>query len=383
MSAINSDYSLYIHIPWCIKKCPYCDFNSHQKRDDYDEPSYVDALIKDLKTEAKQLKNRRLSSIFIGGGTPSLFSAASIERVLNATRQELDIADSIEITLEANPGTAEAAKFSAFRQIGINRLSIGIQSFNDQHLTTLGRVHDADQAHQAIDIAKKAGFQRINLDLMFGLPNQSLEQAVSDIETALAYQTDHLSYYQLTLEKNTLFHHYPPTLPHDDLIWDIQQTCQERITQRLSQYEVSAYASQHQQSQHNLNYWAFGDYVGIGAGAHGKLTLPTGEVIRRWKNKLPQTYMQHAGSQRAIGGEHAVPKIELPFEFMMNALRLKSGFTLHQFQQQTHLSPSSIQPTLNQLIKKNLLQLNKESYSTTQQGWNFLNDVLEHFLPPA
>jgi len=383
MNAINSDYSLYIHIPWCIKKCPYCDFNSHQKRDDYDENGYVDALIKDLKTEAKHLEDRRLSSIFIGGGTPSLFSATSIERVLNATRQELDIADSIEVTLEANPGTAEADKFSAFRQIGINRLSIGVQSFNDQHLTTLGRVHDADQAHQAINMAKKAGFKRINLDLMFGLPNQSLEQAVSDIETALAYQTEHLSYYQLTLEKNTLFHHYPPTLPHDDLIWDIQQACQERISQRLSQYEVSAYASQQQQSQHNLNYWAFGDYVGIGAGAHGKLTLPSGKVIRRWKKKLPQTYMKHAGTQLALGGEHTVPKTELPFEFMMNALRLKSGFTLQQFQQQTQLSPSSIQPILNQLIEKKLLQLNKGYYRATQQGWNFLNDVLEHFLPAA
>lgn len=381
MSANKPGYSLYIHIPWCVKKCPYCDFNSHEKREDYNEDAYVEALTKDLSIEAPKVREQTLTSIFIGGGTPSLFSAASIERILSATDQQLGIADDIEITLEANPGTAEADKFAAFRKIGINRLSIGVQSFNNTHLQKLGRIHDSEQAHRAIIMAQDAGFERINLDLMFGLPEQTTDQAMSDINTALNYQTGHLSHYQLTLEKNTLFHKYPPVLPHDELIWDMQTACQQLIAQQLTQYEVSAYAAQQQQSQHNVNYWQFGDYLGIGAGAHGKLTDENGQISRYWKIKQPREYMNNAGSEASIGGNNVVAVSELPFEFMMNALRLKAGFTLKQFTERTQQAASTIQPSLETLLQKKLLQLNGSTFSCTEQGWNFLNNTLEHFLP--
>ena len=380
MSLVNNTFSLYIHIPWCIKKCPYCDFNSHEKRDDYNEQAYVDALIRDLSEEAPRLKNRRLSSIFIGGGTPSLFSAKSIQQVLDSVQQQLNLADNIEITLEANPGTAEAGKFSDFKHIGINRLSIGIQSFNDAHLKKLGRVHDAAQAHRAISMAQDAGFKRINIDLMFGLPEQSIAQACDDVKQALNYQTGHLSHYQLTLEKNTLFYQQPPSLPHDDLLWDSQTACQEIIGKQLNQYEVSAYAATQQQSQHNLNYWQFGDYIGIGAGAHGKLSQADGTISRRWKKKQPREYMQHAGTELSIGGSNIILEKQLPFEFMMNALRLKEGFSLEQYQQRCFQSPTIIQPILDQLVNKKLVQTNGDHYRCTEQGWNFLNDTLEHFL---
>jgi oxygen-independent coproporphyrinogen-3 oxidase len=383
MTQTDTHYSLYIHIPWCVKKCPYCDFNSHEKRDDYNEEAYVDALIRDLKTEAPNVKGRTLKSIFIGGGTPSLFSAKSLGKILSQVDQQLNKTGDIETTLEANPGTFEAEKFSAFRQTGINRLSIGIQSFNDPHLKILGRIHDSDQAHRAIKMAQDAGFERINLDLMFGLPEQTVEQAVQDVERALSYQTGHLSHYQLTLEKNTLFYAHPPILPIDEQIWDMQTECQKQIANQLSQYEVSAYAAKQQQSQHNVNYWQFGDYIGIGAGAHGKLTDNNGEVSRYWKKKQPREYMQTAGTPECIGGENTVIKAELPFEFMMNALRLKSGFTLQQFTQRTQLHSSTIEPTLTTLMDKQLLKLNNSIYSCTEQGWNFLNNTLEHFLPTA
>ena len=383
MTQTDTHYSLYIHIPWCVKKCPYCDFNSHEKRDDYNEEAYVDALIRDLKTEAPNVKGRTLKSIFIGGGTPSLFSAKSLGKILSQVDQQLNKTGDIETTLEANPGTFEAEKFSAFRQTGINRLSIGIQSFNDPHLKILGRIHDSDQAHRAIKMAQDAGFERINLDLMFGLPEQTVEQAVQDVEHALSYQTGHLSHYQLTLEKNTLFYAHPPILPIDEQIWDMQTECQKQIANQLSQYEVSAYAAKQQQSQHNVNYWQFGDYIGIGAGAHGKLTDNNGEVSRYWKKKQPREYMQTAGTPECIGGENTVIKAELPFEFMMNALRLKSGFTLQQFTQRTQLHSSTIEPTLTTLMDKQLLKLNNSIYSCTEQGWNFLNNTLEHFLPTA
>ncbi|ORU89425.1 MAG: YggW family oxidoreductase [Cycloclasticus sp. symbiont of Poecilosclerida sp. M] len=381
MSSGCSDYSLYIHIPWCVKKCPYCDFNSHEKRDDYNEDAYVNALIRDLKREANNVKNKTLKSIFIGGGTPSLFSGDSIKRILTATNQELGISNDIEITLEANPSTAEANKFSTFRQMGINRLSIGVQSFNDTHLQKLGRIHDSEQAHRAISIAQDAGFERINLDLMFGLPNQNVESAVSDVDIALNYQTGHLSHYQLTLEKNTLFHKYPPTMPKDEAIWDMQTACQKHITHQLKQYEVSAYAGDGQQSQHNINYWEFGDYIGIGAGAHGKLTEDDGNISRYWKLKQPRDYMKNAGLPASIGGHNIVADNELAFEFMLNALRLKKGFTLEQFTQRTSVDSSTIEPILADLLNKKLLLLTGLTYTSTKQGWNFLNNTLEHFLP--
>jgi putative oxygen-independent coproporphyrinogen III oxidase len=381
MSLNHLDYSLYIHIPWCVKKCPYCDFNSHEKRDDSNEEAYVNALIQDLKLEAPSVQGRTLKSIFIGGGTPSLFSASSIEKVLAETNKVLGINNDIEITLEANPGTAEADKFAAFRAAGVNRLSIGVQSFNDQHLTKLGRIHDSEQAHRAIRMAQDVGFKRINLDLMFGLPQQSIEQSVLDVDTALNYKTGHLSHYQLTLEKNTLFYKQPPVLPDDESIWDMQAACQQHIADQLTQYEVSAYAADQQQSQHNVNYWQFGDYMGIGAGAHGKLSNEQGQITRSWKHKHPREYMKKAGTADSIGGQNIVLNTELPFEFMMNALRLKSGFTLKQYEQRTHLSVDGIQPILSKLLDNELLQLKHSTYSCTEQGWNFLNNTIEHFLP--
>ncbi len=381
MLPIITDYSLYIHIPWCIKKCPYCDFNSHEKRSDYDEDGYVDALIKDLTAEASHMKERTLKSIFIGGGTPSLFSAASIKRVLTAIDNTLDLSNTSEITLEANPGTAESEKFHNFRDIGINRLSIGIQSFNDAHLQKLGRVHNSDQAHHAINMAKGAGFERINLDLMFGLPTQSIEQACLDIKTALDYKTGHLSHYQLTLEKNTLFYKKPPVLPEDDIIWDMQTASQQLIAEQLTQYEVSAYAAVNQESLNNINYWKFGDYIGVGAGAHGKITQRNGDTLRYWKNKLPREYIKNAGNTALYGGQHTVKPSELPFEFMMNSLRLKSGFTLAQYQQRTQQSSAHILSTVEQLMTKGLLTQQDSTYFCTTRGWNFLNDTLEYFIP--
>jgi len=377
----TSDYGLYIHIPWCIKKCPYCDFNSHQKNQTYDEVNYVKALIRDLQIEAPRVKGRKLSSIFFGGGTPSLFSADSIQAILTAVNQQLEIADEIEVTLEANPGTAEADKFSGFFAAGINRLSIGVQSFNDQHLQVLGRIHNSDQAHTAIQFAQQAGFKRINLDLMFGLPKQTIQQALSDVENALAYKTGHLSYYQLTLEKNTLFYKQPPLLPNDDKLWEMQNECQKAINSQLTQYEISAYSSPQQQSKHNLNYWNFGDYLAIGAGAHGKLTDTQGNISRRWKHKQPQQYMQTAGTENCIGGSEIITANALPFEFMLNALRLKQGFTDQQYQKTTGLSIQGISATINQLKNKGLLHSTGEYTRCTDLGWNFLNETLEAFLP--
>jgi len=377
----NNPYSLYIHIPWCIKKCPYCDFNSHEKREDYDEQAYIDALIKDLNFEAQHLQSRTLSSIFIGGGTPSLFSATSFQRLLSAVRSALVCADNMEITLEANPGTAESSKFKDFHDIGINRLSIGIQSFNDKHLKLLGRIHNAHQAQTAIEMAQHAGFNKINLDLMFGLPQQTTQQASEDIRLALSYQTGHISHYQLTLEKNTLFYKKPPALPDDDLIWEMQTACQKHLKQNLQHYEISAYAAEQHQAKHNLNYWQFGDYLGIGAGAHSKLTHNKHSITRSWKTKHPRQFVEHAGSEKSISGQSVLQDNELPFEFAMNALRLKNGFTLQQYQQRTGLHPSTIQPTLTTLLEKELIQLNQLTYACTDRGWNFLNETLEYFLP--
>ena len=383
MNTLANEYGLYIHIPWCVKKCPYCDFNSHEKRDTSgdEEQHYVKALIKDLLVEAPRVKGRRLSSIFFGGGTPSLFSAQSIDTILSAVRQHLDLTDNCEITLEANPGTAEADKFHGFFNAGINRLSIGVQSFHNEHLIKLGRIHNADQAHHAIQLAQTAGFKRINLDLMFGLPQQTTEQALHDIKTALAYNTGHLSHYQLTLEKNTLFYKQPPSLPKDDELWDMQTACQEVIGRSLQQYEISAYAAPEQQARHNINYWQFGDYLGIGAGAHGKLTDANGTITRRWKLKHPRHYMQSAGSSKCIGGENNLSTKELPFEFMINALRLKAGFNHATYEQKTGLPLSSVTHILQQLVDKKLLRTENGHTQCTELGWNFLNETLEYFLP--
>ena len=316
--------SAYVHIPWCVRKCPYCDFNSHTSDDALPEKAYVEALIADLEQELPAVRGRPLQSIFFGGGTPSLFSAQSIGRILEAMAARVPMATDIEITLEANPGTFEQARFAEYRQAGVSRLSIGVQSFNSVHLERLGRIHDGDEALRALKMARNAGFDNINLDLMHGLPGQTVEEALADLQQALALEPEHLSWYQLTLEPNTVFYSRPPQLPEDDVLWDIQEEGQAVLRSGgFEQYEVSAYARNGRYSRHNLNYWQYGDFIGIGAGAHGKLSSSEGGIQRYWKTRLPRDYLAAQGSFRA--GERRLDTGEIPFDFMMNALRLTQG----------------------------------------------------------
>lgn len=373
--------SLYIHIPWCIKKCPYCDFNSHAIKADTPESAYIDGLLLDLANDIHQHHiNRPINSIFIGGGTPSLFSPESINRLLRGIEQQLQHIDDIEITLEANPGTFESQKFAEFRDIGINRLSIGIQSFSDKLLTNLGRVHNGQEAILAAEIAHQAGFTNINLDLMFGLPDASPEDSKTDVATAIALQPTHISFYQLTLEPNTYFHKFPPQLPNDELIFSTQQHCQQILAAAgFQQYEVSAYSKTGAQCRHNLNYWQFGDYLGIGAGAHGKITkrLP-GNIVRTLKPKSPEHYLadlHHPARAQAIATK------DLPLEFLMNHLRLKQGFTLASFQAATGLNIKILEPALSLCLKDELIVNNNQRYFCSEKGWNFMDNVLEKFMP--
>ena len=370
--------SLYIHIPWCLQKCPYCDFNSHTVKDVLPESDYIQVLLNDLAFDIAQFKiERPLESIFIGGGTPSLLSPDSIALLLEGISKQLTIKEKAEITLEANPGTFEQAKFKAFRQAGINRLSIGIQSFNSAHLKKLGRIHTQDDALQAGEIARSSGFDNFNLDLMFGLPEQSLEQAKADIKQAIALKPPHLSLYQLTLEPNTYFHKFPPQLPQDDLIFEIQQHCQQLLQlANYQHYEISAYAKQDFQCQHNLNYWKFGDYVGIGAGAHGKISqqLPQ-TVYRTSKLKSPALYLEKIRHQNS-----AIPIEEFPIEFMMNQLRLKQGFSGENYQKMTGLPLSTLEPALSTAVTQKFLKQQQNYYRLTEKGWNFLDSLLQLFI---
>ena len=373
--------SLYIHIPWCVKKCPYCDFNSHEARQDVPEERYIQALLADLESELPHIWGRPLESIFIGGGTPSLFSAEAIDKLLCGLRERLPLRPRMEITMEANPGTFEQERFSAYRQAGINRLSIGVQSFNDNHLKALGRIHGADEAQKAAQIAKQAGFDNFNLDLMFGLPNQSIPHAMDDLQQAIDCQPSHISWYQLTIEENTLFHHAPPVLPKDDLLWDMQQQGQQLLENTgYQQYEVSAYARENKQCQHNINYWQFGDYLGIGAGAHGKLSMPDGKVTRHTKYRHPEKYMQSALESAPRSSEKVLTEQDLCFEYMLNIVRLKQSFSSIDFEARTRLSFSKIEEKLDKTIKDGLMKEVDGEYSTTQKGWAFLNDVMEQFL---
>ena len=384
-----STISLYVHLPWCVKKCPYCDFNSHTLRNTLDEDSYIKSLLNDLVFEVQRLETMpRLTSIFIGGGTPSLFSGQSIAKLITGIEKNLDIDDSTEITLEANPGVADEGRFKLYRQSGVNRLSIGIQSFNDKQLGNLGRVHDARQAFSAVDMAVKAGFTNFNLDMMYCLPQQSLKQAGEDIAQAIALAPTHISAYQLTLEPNTLFAAKPPVLPDDEIGWQIQQTYWTALEQSdYVQYEISAYSKANRQCAHNLNYWQFGDYLGIGAGAHGKLTRSDG-VYRTHKPKHPNDYLKTFITKppQTTDWIKVVSKADLPLEFMMNNLRLKTGFSLEQFENTTGLNRSVITQTLNLAIKKGLL--NDAScggemphYQPSKKGRLFLDDLLQLFLP--
>ena len=370
--------SLYIHIPWCIQKCPYCDFNSHAIKTDTPESAYITALLNDLAIDVQRYNiTRPISSIFIGGGTPSLFSPESIARLLRGIEQQLALKDGLEITLEANPGTFESHKFAEFRALGINRLSIGIQSFNDQLLKKLGRVHSAQEAVRAAEIAQQSGFDNFNLDLLFGLPGAYPDSSKTDIETAISLKPSHISFYQLTLEPNTWFHKFPPKLPDDETIFSTQQQCQKILADHgYQQYEVSAYSKQGRQCQHNVNYWQFGDYLGIGAGAHGKITqaLPD-QIIRSFKPKSPEQYLSNQN-----GGADMIAVSELPLEFIMNHLRLKQGFTLAAYQASTGLAVTTLEPALSACVKQNLLIQRDNHYYCSEQGWNFLDNILEKFI---
>lgn len=370
----------YVHIPWCVRKCPYCDFNSHAAGPTLPEDAYVSALLADLDCDLEQAQGRALTSIFFGGGTPSLFSAQALGRILEGLEQRVGFADDIEITLEANPGTFEQAKFKDYRSLGINRLSIGVQSFQAAKLIALGRIHDGDEAVRAADMARAAGFDNFNLDLMHGLPEQSLEDALSDLQTAVAQQPTHLSWYQLTVEPNTEFWSKPPQLPEDETLWDIQEAGQALLAEHgYKQYETSAYAQPGRQARHNLNYWTFGDFLGLGAGAHGKSSSPDGQIRRHWKTRLPKDYLDSAKRFRA-GGKHLDPN-ELPFEFLMNVLRLTDGVPSMLFTQRTGLSADSLADGRREAEARGLLERNPQRLVATPKGQLFLNDLLQLFLP--
>lgn len=372
--------ALYIHIPWCVRKCPYCDFNSHAAGPSLPEEEYVDALLADLDQDLSHLHGRELTSIFFGGGTPSLFSAKALGRLLQGVQQRVPFASDIEITLEANPGTFEQAKFRDYRSLGINRLSIGVQSFQEAKLKALGRIHNGDEAIRAADMARAAGFDNFNLDLMHGLPEQSIEDALYDLRTAIAQGPTHLSWYQLTMEPNTVFWSQPPQLPEDDLLWDIQEAGQALLAaEGYAQYEVSAYARTGRQARHNLNYWTFGDFLGIGAGAHAKLSAPDGRIVRTWKTRLPKDYLDPAKAFQA--GERVLDAGELPFEFLMNVLRLSDGAPAALFEQRTGLPLASLEQARREAEARQLLQADPRRLVATREGQLFLNDLLQHFLP--
>ncbi|HEY2395204.1 MAG TPA: radical SAM family heme chaperone HemW [Rudaea sp.] len=412
--------SLYIHIPWCVRKCPYCDFNSHNAPQTLPQDDYVAALLQDLDQDLPLAQDRPLASIFFGGGTPSLFAPDRIARILDGVAARLSVPAGTEVTLETNPGTVEHGPFADYRRAGVNRISFGVQSFDDDALRRIGRIHDAAQAERAIRQAQDAGIDNLNLDLMYALPQQTLAGALGDVDKAILLQTPHLSHYQLTLEPNTAFAANPPPLPDDDLAWDMQEACQQRLADAgLAQYEVSAYARPGRECRHNLNYWQFGDYLGIGAGAHGKYSgLGTGDsglgtadsrlggdselatqalggaaetrnlgrasalrIHRRWKVRAPRGYLEHAASPRRIGGDDLVAVEQLPFEFMLNALRLNRGFSLDAFAATTGLPVDAIDAQLRAAIARGWLEVAAGDVRTTEFGRRFLNDVVAAFLP--
>ncbi|MFI8737752.1 radical SAM family heme chaperone HemW [Ectopseudomonas toyotomiensis] len=371
--------ALYIHIPWCVRKCPYCDFNSHAAGPTLPEEEYVDALLADLDADLQHVHGRPLTSIFFGGGTPSLFSDRALGRLLEGVERRGAFAPDIEITLEANPGTFEQAKFKGYRALGINRLSIGVQSFQQAKLKALGRIHDGDEAIRAADMARAAGFDNFNLDLMHGLPQQSIEDALFDLRTAIAQAPTHLSWYQLTMEPNTVFWSQPPELPEDDLLWDIQEAGQALLAaEGYAQYEVSAYAQPGKQARHNLNYWTFGDFLGIGAGAHAKLSTPAGRIQRTWKTRLPKDYLDPAKAFQA--GDRLLEADELPFEFLMNVLRLTEGAPAELFSQRTGLPLQQLEQARREAERQGLLQADETRLVATAKGQLFLNDLLQQFL---
>lgn len=373
--------SLYIHIPWCVQKCPYCDFNSHAQKGEIPQQDYIHHLLQDLKADLARFKDsiqeRKLHSIFIGGGTPSLFSAGSIAHLLNEIKTYIPFEENIEITLEANPGTVEAERFQGYVKAGVTRISMGIQSFNDDKLQRLGRIHNAQEAKSAVNLAKVSGLKSFNLDLMHGLPNQTLEEALDDLRQAIELAPPHLSWYQLTIEPNTMFAYRPPKLPDDDELWDIFEQGHQLLTAAgYQQYETSAYAKPGFQCQHNLNYWRFGDYLAIGCGAHGKLTFPNGEIRRFSKTKHPKGYLRG----EYLYEEKNVPEIDRPFEFFMNRFRLLEAVPKAQFEAYTGLPQSAVKNQIDLAIAQNYIVETDEIWQITEHGKLFLNELLEMFL---
>jgi putative oxygen-independent coproporphyrinogen III oxidase len=380
MSTLFPPLSLYLHFPWCVEKCPYCDFNSHPARQPPDQHAYVDALLADLAHDLPLVGDRPVRTVFLGGGTPSLFDPHQIARLMAGLAERLPLAADLEVTLEANPGTVEAGRFAGYRAAGVNRLSIGVQSLDAAKLRALGRIHGPAEAVAAAQAARAAGFDSFNLDLMFGLPQQDLAQALDDLAQAIELAPPHLSWYQLTVEPNTRFAHQPPPLPDDDLLWDMQAAGQRLLADAgLEQYEISAYARPGQQCRHNLNYWSFGDYLGIGAGAHGKLTLADGRILRHSKQRHPQAYLAGAGSAAAIAGERWLGTDDLPVEFMMNALRLNAGVDAVLYGQHTGSELAAIAPLLAQARGRGLLDTDTTRLAPTALGRRFLNDLLAVF----
>ncbi len=390
--------SLYVHVPWCVRKCPYCDFNSHEQKGELPEDDYVDALLDDFRHDLSYVQKRAISTIFIGGGTPSLLSAAAYDRLLNGLQKMAAFASDIEITLEANPGTAERGKFADYHSAGINRLSLGIQSFDPQQLQQLGRIHDEHDAERAIEYAHKAGFNRLNLDIMYGLQAQSADSAMKDLQRAIDAKPEHISWYQLTIEPNTVFFKHPPPLPPEDTLIDIQDSGLTLLADHgFTRYEVSAFARAGGQARHNLNYWRFGDYLGIGAGAHGKITQRSRQrILRMHKRRQPGHYLQAAAvakkqalNQSAGNLLNRYPYLadagpietdQLALEFLLNALRLREGFTRRQFEQRTGLPFSLIAKQVESLHQRQLLRIDGDRISTTDTGYQFLNSVLEAFV---
>jgi putative oxygen-independent coproporphyrinogen III oxidase len=379
--------ALYVHMPWCVRKCPYCDFNSHVAPEQVPQQQYVDALLEDLAIDAQAAQGRALGSVFFGGGTPSLFAPEQIGRFLEAARSLVAFADDVEVTLEANPGTVEHGRFSGYRDAGINRVSLGAQTFDADHLRTLGRIHGAGDIARAVDEVRSAGIDNFNLDLMYGLPAQTLQQALADLDAALALGPAHLSHYQLTLEPGTVFYHRPPPLPDSDAIWQMQLDCQERLAAcGYEHYEVSAYARAGRRSRHNLNYWQFGDYIGVGAGAHGKLTWLANEqrrsaIVRSARLKQPREFLRRAAADR-ISDRFEVATADLPFEYMLNVLRLTDAFAEADFEARTGLAFAAIRPDIQEAERKRLVrEAGVGRWRVTELGQRFLNDLQALFLP--
>ncbi|MEJ2644034.1 MAG: radical SAM family heme chaperone HemW [Gammaproteobacteria bacterium] len=376
--------ALYVHLPWCVRKCPYCDFNSHELKTDLPEQAYVDALLADIEFELPAIWGRVVQSIFIGGGTPSLFSPEAIDRLLAGVRSRLRCKPALEITLEANPGTVEQGRFAEYRAAGVNRLSIGVQSFQPDQLERLGRIHDRREAIRAAESAHYAGLDNFNLDLMFGLPDQSLGACLADVSIAVDLEPAHISFYQLTLEPNTRFHRYPPALPEEDIVWSMQEQGRTALEAGgYTQYEISAYARPGRRCDHNLNYWRFGDYLGIGAGAHGKITDAQRQAVtRRWKLKHPRDYVERAGTMEAVGGESLLRPVDAVLEFMMNGLRLNEGFTASQFKAATGLPLETAAAAIDQGLTAGLLERHgTDGLQASVTGRQYLNDLLALFLP--